>query len=310
MTSADRPARRLILITGMSGAGRSSALRALEDMGYEAIDNVPLSLIPSLTQLSPDNPEDAMAGALAIGVDIRSRAFSADPLDAIVTDLRARPEIDMVLVFLGCSDEVLARRFTETRRRHPLATDRPIQDGIDLERAVMGPIRDRADFYYDTSELSGHELRSLLEKQFHLEDSGELAISIVSFSYRRGLPREADLVFDVRFLTNPFYVQELRDLTGQHPDIAAYISADPEFEVFFDRLSELVLGLLPNYRREGKSYLTIAFGCTGGRHRSVFLAEKMASLLNDTDWFVSIVHRDAGIAGPDITSARARISTR
>ena len=309
MTTEPRPARRLVLVTGMSGAGRSSALRALEDMGYEAIDNVPLNLIPSLTQLSPENPEDAMAGALAVGVDIRSRAFSAEPLDAIVTDLRARPEIDMVLVFLGCSDEVLVRRFTETRRRHPLATDRPIQDGIDRERALMGPIRDRADFYYDTSDLSGHELRALLGKQFHLEGSGELAISVVSFSYRRGLPREADLVFDVRFLSNPFYVQELRDLTGRHPDIADHVSADPEFAGFFERVTELILGLLPNYRREGKSYLTIAFGCTGGRHRSVFLAEKLGGLLIEKGWFVTIIHRDAGGAGSKTITERSRKST-
>ncbi len=290
-----RAAKRLILVTGLSGAGKSSALRALEDMGYEAIDNVPLSLIPSLTQRADDDPENAMEGALAIGVDIRTRAFSVETLDMIVTALRERPEIDSLLIFLGCSDEVLVRRFTETRRRHPMAADRPVQAGIDRERLLMDPIRDRADFYFDTSDMSGHDLRALMEKQFHLEDSGELAISVTSFSYRRGLPREADLVFDVRFLTNPFYEPALRNFTGQHPDVAAYITADSEFPLFFDRMREMVLGLLPNYRREGKSYLTIAFGCTGGRHRSVFVAEKLARILKESGWSVTIAHRDAGI---------------
>lgn len=291
-----RAAKRLVLVSGLSGAGKSSALRALEDMGYEAIDNVPLSLISSLTQRAADDPENAMEGALAIGVDIRTRAFSVETLDAIVTGLRQRPEIDSHLVFLGCADETLVRRFTETRRRHPMAVDRPVQAGIDRERILMDPIRDRADFYFDTSDLSGHQLRALMEKQFHLEGIGELAISVTSFSYRRGLPRDADLVFDVRFLTNPFYETTLRDFTGQHPDVAAYVAADPEFPQFFDRLREMVLGLLPNYQREGKSYLTIAFGCTGGRHRSVFMAEKLTELLKESGWSVTMTHRDAGIS--------------
>lgn len=291
-----RTAKRLILVTGLSGAGKSSALRALEDMGYEAIDNVPLSLISSLTQRAADDPENAMEGALAIGVDIRTRAFSTETLDTIVTALRERPEIDSLLIFLGCADEVLVRRFTETRRRHPMAADRPVQAGIDRERLLMDPIRDRADFYFDTSDLSGHQLRALMEKQFHLKGSGELAISVTSFSYRRGLPRDADLVFDVRFLTNPFYEPALRDFTGQHPDVAAHIAADPEFPVFFDRMREMVLGLLPNYQREGKSYLTIAFGCTGGRHRSVFMAEKLTQILKEGGWSVTMTHRDAGIS--------------
>lgn len=290
-----RAAKRLILVTGLSGAGKSSTLRALEDMGYEAIDNVPLSLISSLTQRAADDPENTMEGALAIGVDIRTRAFSVETLDTIVTALRERSDIDSLLVFLGCADEVLVRRFTETRRRHPMAADRPIQAGIDRERLLMDPIRDRADFYFDTSDLSGHQLRALIEKQFHLEGSGELAVSVTSFSYRRGLPRDADLVFDVRFLTNPFYEPDLRDLTGQNSQVAAYIAADPEFPQFFDRMREMILGLLPNYQREGKSYLTIAFGCTGGRHRSVFTAEKLAHILKENGWNVTITHRDAGI---------------
>jgi len=290
------PARtRIVLVTGLSGAGRSSALKALEDLGYEAVDNVPFSLVPNLVQPAGDDPADEPMGAVAVGIDCRTRAFSVDCLERLMSTLRARDDLDATLVFLDASDTVLKRRFTETRRRHPMAVDRPVQDGIDREREMLAPVRQFADVLIDTSELTGHDLRRLIRNQFHLGETGGIAITVMSFSFPRGLPRDADTVFDVRFLRNPHYVPELKPLTGLDAGVADYIRQDPEFEGFFGRVSDLVVNLMPSYVREGKAYLTIAFGCTGGRHRSVFLAESLSSLLRDRGFGVTTVHRDAGV---------------
>ena len=284
---------RVILVTGLSGAGKSSALKALEDLGYEAVDNMPLSLLPHLVKPVFSGGDGPQSGALAIGIDSRTRAFDAGAFLDLITRLRKRDDLQPDLLFLEASDRVLARRFTETRRRHPLAVDRPVQDGIDAERALMHEVRDRADFLIDTSEMTGHDLRRFMDKQFALDGDGALSVTVTSFSYRRGLPRDADLVMDVRFLMNPFYEDHLRDLTGSDPGVADFIAADPAFPPFFEQYSALVLSLLPRYRREGKSYLTIALGCTGGRHRSVFVAEKLEKLLKDKGFRTNLVHRDA-----------------
>ncbi|MEN3953336.1 RNase adapter RapZ [Iodidimonas sp. SYSU 1G8] len=281
---------RVVLVTGLSGAGKSSALKALEDLGYEAVDNVPLSLVPNLVQPTGD---DEAPGAVAVGVDCRTRAFSAERFGRLMAALRAREDLDPALLFLDANDTVLNRRFTETRRRHPLAIDRPVQDGIDHERQLMNPIRGIADHLIDSSDLTGHDLRRLMRKQFHLDRPDTLAITVTSFSFPRGLPRDADMVIDVRFLHNPHYTPELRPLTGRDPGVAEFIRQDPEFPGFFQRIGDLVLSLLPNYHREGKAYLTIAFGCTGGRHRSVFIAESLSTLLRDRGFGVTTVHRDA-----------------
>ncbi|NQV61126.1 MAG: RNase adapter RapZ [Alphaproteobacteria bacterium] len=286
-----KPRVRLLLITGLSGAGRTMALKALEDVGYEAIDNLPLSLINRL--LYPLTRPGGGDHAIAIAVDFRQRDFSTKAFDQVTAPLAARDNIDLNVVFLDCDNQVLARRFTETRRRHPLAEDRPVMDGIVRERQLLAPIKDRADLLVDTSNLTVGELRALFAGHFRLSDDPGLLISILSFSYRQGLPREADLVFDVRFLANPHYVDELRPLTGRDPGVGAYIAADPACEPFLVSLTNMLETLLPLYQREGKSYLTVAIGCTGGRHRSVYTAEALTKRLLVAGQHVQVRHRDA-----------------
>lgn len=278
---------RVVIVTGMSGAGRTSALKALEDLGYEAVDNLPLSLFTQLVRADaiPERP-------LAIGIDIRTRDFGASGVEATITGLIQETPIDVKLLFLDADDETLARRFTETRRRHPLAIDRPLLDGIGHERALLAPLKKRADTVVDTSRLAIGEFRHLMETQFGLESRHRLVIFVTSFSYRQGLPREADLVFDARFLANPHYVPELRPLTGRDGAVAAYVGADPSFDDYFARLTALLAPLLPRFAAEGKSYLTIAVGCTGGRHRSVFVAERLAAWLEGQGEAVELRHRE------------------
>lgn len=277
----------VILVTGLSGAGRSSSLKALEDIGYEAVDNLPIALLPALLA-----PSAAHRRPLAVGVDVRGRDFAVDPLLAEVDRLKRRNDLAVRLLFLDCDSEVLARRFTETRRRHPIAVDRPLADGIQKERALMLPIRDRADEMLDTSELVGADLRRVLWSRFELGADRGVAVAVTSFSYRHGLPREADLVFDVRFLENPHYDPVLKPLDGRDRRIADFVGADPDFAPFFASITGMLDRLIPRYYREGKSYLTIAFGCTGGRHRSVFLAERLGAWLAGRSQRVEIVHRD------------------
>lgn len=279
--------RRVVLVTGMSGAGRTSALRALEDAGYEAVDNLPLSLLPSLIR-----PDDARARALAIGVDTRTRGFGAGSLLAAIEQVRAEAGIDLCLLFVDCDDESLRRRFTETRRRHPLATDRPLAGGIAAERAMLRDARDHADLVIDTSTLSQADLKRRVQDSLALDASPGLAVHVVSFAYRNGLPSDADLVFDVRFLSNPHYQSDMRPLTGRDPAVAEFIERDPGCAGFLDGLTSMLTALLPRYAREGKSYLTIAIGCTGGRHRSVYVAEWLAAWLRAQDWRCGLHHRD------------------
>jgi UPF0042 nucleotide-binding protein len=278
----------VILVTGLSGAGHSTALRALEDLGYEAVDNLPLALLNAPVHF--DRP-------LALGIDSRTRGFSAGALLERIQRLKAEPGHSVSLVFLTCSDEVLQRRFTETRRRHPLALDRPIADGIRQERLLLEDLANAADLVIDSTGLAIGDLKRLMQGHFALDRRPGLAISVMSFSYRYGLPREADLVFDVRFLANPHYQDELRPLTGMDAAVGAYIEADPAFRPFFENLTDLLLPLLPGYEREGKSYLTLAVGCTGGRHRSVFVAERLAEWLALHGRRVDLRHRDAARAG-------------
>lgn len=283
---------RVLVVTGLSGAGKSSALKALEDSGYEAVDNLPLALLPNLVGLADDNPDHRPGQAIAVGIDTRTRAFRAERFEEELHRLRADKHLRLTLVFLDCSDEVLARRFTETRRRHPLALDRPVIEGIMRERAAMEVVRAHADYIYDTSDLTIHDLRRAITQAFGLSPNGQPMLTISSFSYPRGLPHDADLVFDVRFLRNPHYVAELKPFTGQNAAVAAYIEADPAYAPFFDKLRDLVSTLLPLYKREGKAYLTIALGCTGGRHRSVLVAERLGSALKTQGYQVNVVHRE------------------
>ena len=286
---------RLLVVTGLSGAGRSTALKALEDMGYEAVDNLPLSLLPSLI-----GPRAAMA-PLAIGVDVRTRDFAVPSLVKTLDELTAGRSIDLKLLFLDCDDDHLERRFTETRRRHPLALERPVADGIRLERQRVWPLRDRADLVIDTSNLAPGDLKRLLQGHFALTSQPGVTVVVTSFSYRHGLPRDADLVFDMRFLRNPHYVPALQPLSGRDRAVGAFIEADPDFAPRFEEMAAWLDHLLPRYEAEGKSYLTIAIGCTGGRHRSVYVADRLAARLAADGRRVALMHRDLdrpGEAGP------------
>lgn len=279
--------RRVALVTGMSGAGRTTVLRALEDAGYEAVDNLPMSLLPALLR-----PDESPGRPLAIGVDTRTRGFAVAPLLDAVERARAEPDLDMRLMFVDCDDEVLRRRFTETRRRHPLAMDRPVTDGIRVERALLRDLRDSADLVIDTSTLSQADLKRRVQDSVAVAAPAGLAVQVVSFAYRNGLPRDADLVFDVRFLANPHYVAELRPFTGREAAVAEFIERDPGCRGFLDGLTSMLGALLPRYEREGKSYLTIAVGCTGGRHRSVYVAERLAGWLRERGQRCAVLHRD------------------
>jgi UPF0042 nucleotide-binding protein len=286
--------RRFVLVTGMSGAGLSTGLKMLEDLGYEALDNLPLFLFDLLLR-----ERESRHRPLAVSIDSRTRDFNADALVGRLTALRATSGIAVQLVYIDASNEVLLQRFTETRRRHPLAHDRPVIDGIQNERAILEPLKLAADVVIDTSDQSIHDLRRQIAGHFGLDRTPDLGVFVTSFSYRQGLPRDADLVFDVRFLKNPHWDPVLRAFTGQDPRVAAFIESDPECGPFMERLQGFLAPLLPRYRMEGKSYLTIAIGCTGGKHRSVHIAERLASWLREQGISVGLGHRGLSAAPGD-----------
>lgn len=289
MTETNGP--DIALITGLAGAGRTTAIRALEDLGWEALDNLPLPLIPRLLDpsaegvLPPDRP-------LALGIDSRTRGFSAEAVTDLVTALRARPAGATTLIFLDAADETLLRRYAETRRRHPMAPEEDPALGIERERDVMQTVRERADLVIDTTALSPHDLKAELRARFSGSGAPGLTVSIQSFAFKRGAPREADMVMDCRFLRNPHWDAALRPRDGRDPAVDAFVAADPLFAPFFERLADMVLLLLPAYRREGKAYFGIGLGCTGGRHRSVALAVRLADRLQQEGWRVNVRHRE------------------
>lgn len=296
LARGDEPGRaakdgRVVVVTGMSGAGKTLALKLLEDLGYEAVDNLPLNLLAPLLS-APLPAGQGKRRPIAIGIDIRTRDFGAAPLVAELDRLADGDRIDLKLVFVDCDDEILARRFTETRRLHPLAVERPLADGIAHERQLVAPLRERADVVIDTTDLRPAEFKSALTGHFGLDRTAPLVLFVTSFSYRRGLPRQADLVFDARFLANPHYDPGLRPLTGRDASVAAYVEADSAFAPFFGALTGMIEPLLPRFVAEGRSYLTIAVGCTGGRHRSVAVAERLASWLRQRGQKVELRHRD------------------
>ena len=277
---------RLFVITGMSGAGKSSALHALEDLGFETVDNLPAFLLKAaLRGGGVDRP-------LAVGMDVRTRDFDAQSLLSELEILSIQAPITLTLLFLDCDDDILIRRYTETRRPHPLDGEMPVRSAIVLERQLLGPMKNAADHVIDTSHLTTAELNRTIEKTFGIDAHRSMHIHLVSFGYRNGVPREADLVFDVRFLKNPHYVPELKSKTGLDKDVGAYISKDSDYLTFLGNLKKLLEPLLPRYQDEGKSYLTIAIGCTGGRHRSVFVLQDLAAWLGSLGLDVDYRHRD------------------
>jgi UPF0042 nucleotide-binding protein len=285
-------ARRVILVTGMSGAGRTTALKSLEDIGYEAVDNLPLSLLAGFARPAQSDLAKGVARPLAIGVDIRTRDFGVDPVLDELDRLAREAGYDVSTVFLDCDDEVLLRRYAETRRRHPLDSEKAVPDMIQLERRLLERLRARADVVIDTTGKSPWDLKETLSEYFAPEVSHGLSLFVTSFAFRQGVPRESDLVFDVRFLKNPHYDPKLRPLTGEDEPVQKAIADDADFQAFFDSLTGMLEILLPRYEQEGKSYLTIAIGCTGGRHRSVFVARRLNEWLLARDWRVRLHHRD------------------
>ena len=281
-----RGEQRVILVTGPTGAGRSTAIRALEDLGYEAIDNLPLSLVPRLLDGPPmDHP-------IALGIDVRNRDFSASALIELIDRLTRRPDVGPEVLFLDCRPEELVRRFGETRRRHPLSPADEPDAGVRIEIDLLAPIRVRADVLIDTSDLSPHDLKAEIGRWFDQGAIERLAMSVQSFSYKRGIPRGLDMMFDCRFLRNPHWDETLRPLDGRDPRVVAYVRDDPRFADFTAKVADLLLCVLPAHVEEGKAHLAIGFGCTGGQHRSVAVAEWIAQVLADAGWQVSKRHRE------------------
>lgn len=288
MTQEKITAQKIILVTGMSGAGRSTALKILEDLGYQAIDNLPLSLLPHLcdqiASWERHNP-------LAIGIDTRSYGFDLTRFWELFQAISATLKGTVQLLYLECDDEVLLRRFTETRRRHPIG-EFSLPEAITQERQLIDPLKSLADLTIDTSHLSIPSFGQMVRQHFSLEESLSLLICLISFSYRRGLPREADMVFDARFLTNPYYEKPFRALTGKDPIVGEYLTKDSNWQAVYESLQEIIRHSLKGFRLTGRSYLTLACGCTGGQHRSVFLAEQLSKWLHNEGERVMIEHRD------------------
>ena len=287
VTSAHASNRELVVLTGMSGSGKLSALKAFEDLGYYSVDNLPLELVPRFADLVRQSAEIERA---ALVVDVRE-GIRLDGFPAILKQVRKT--LPTRVVFLEASDEALVRRFSETRRPHPLGRTQTVVEGIHAERKRLDPIRNVADIVLDTSKFNVHELRAHINAQFE-QNAGpkDLTIATTSFGFKNGVPADADLVFDVRFLPNPHFVPELRKLTGRHPKVAKYVRSFPQTKEFLDKTADMLKFLLPHYVEEGKSYLTVAFGCTGGQHRSVFIAEEMKKRLEAAGHRVKTVHRD------------------
>lgn len=285
--SLESSKRPVLLITGMSGSGKSVALKTLEDMGYETIDNLPLAFLESVA-----HTHHKVSDPLAVAVDVRTRDFSSDHFLQELKKLTNDTTLNAQLIFFDCDDEILARRYNESRRLHPLAHERLVMDGIQLERHLISPLREYAHFVIDTSHLSSADLKRQLRRFFLPKKAPELSIFITSFSFRYGLPREADMVFDARLLKNPFYVEELNALSGEDMAVGAYIQKDELSLPFVQSVKDLLYASLSRFEEEGRGYLTLAVGCTGGQHRSVFIAKTLADWLQMAKKRVKLRHRD------------------
>jgi UPF0042 nucleotide-binding protein len=285
--------QRILLVTGMLGAGKTTALQELEDIGWEAIDNFPIRLLGRL--LGPEGERaEGDTSPLAIGFDSRTRGFSPDRVIERVKQLSARADLEVTTLFLDCSTAELQRRYDETRRRHHLAHDVPVEEGIRAERELLAPLRRWADVMIDTTRFSSNELRQVIRQHFAGQTSAQMTVTVSSFGFARGVPPAADLVFDMRYLDNPHWQPKLRELTGLDKPVGAHIEKDGAFAASFERIRGLLLELLPRYAAQGKSYVNIAFGCTGGRHRSVFMAEKIAAALREGGFSPTVLRRNLG----------------
>lgn len=289
---------RIVLVTGPSGAGRATAIKVLEDAGFEAIDNIPLRMIPRLFDGDPPTRP------VALGIDVRNRDFSMETLLQLHDELVADPNDNTTLLYLDCRPDILLRRYSETRRRHPLTPSDSPEEGIMQEIALLKPIQSRADIVIDTSDLSPHDLKSELHQWFTDSSDQKLSVSLQSFSYKRGLPPGVDMVFDCRFLANPHWEEGLRDKTGLDAAVQEYVLRDPRLAIFTTHICEMLAFLLPEIEAEGKTHLSVGIGCTGGQHRSVVVTERVAAGLAEDGWQVSIVHKELTRRGLAATGDR------
>ncbi len=296
--------KTILLVSGLSGAGKTTALKTLEDMGWEVVDNLPLLLLDRLLDTPLPAGHAAEDRPLAIGIDARTRGFDANAIVQRIKALRDSHGHDIETLFLDCSGAELERRFSETRRRHPLAQDRHAADGIARERELLEPLRRWSTNIVDTTTFNSNSLQQDIRSRYSLERLSDPVLTILSFGFSRGLPRNADLVFDMRFLRNPYWDPALRMRTGQDADVAAYIAQDPAYESAVGQMETLLKTLLPRYAEEGKAYVTVAFGCTGGRHRSVHVAERVAAALRQAGFSPTVSHRNMESAPQDALEKR------
>ena len=290
-TTSSEP-QKILLVTGVSGAGKTTVLKTLEDLGWEAVDNFPINLASQLLKIPASGGEDGPNIPLALGFDSRTRGFDAEALIRQIKHLQNQPKLNILTLFLDCAGVEIERRYAETRRRHPMAQDRPAMDGIAIDRTLMEPFQRWAENVIDTSKLSAHDLQQVIRERYTSEKSPHSTITVTSFGYSRGVPHNADLVFDLRFLRNPHWDSLLRPLTGLDASVSEYVAADPEYDEAMQKIRELLRFLLPLYDAQGKAYVNIAFGCTGGRHRSVHVAEKFGNWLREDGFALTVSHRN------------------
>ncbi|MDZ7588297.1 MAG: RNase adapter RapZ [Parasphingorhabdus sp.] len=308
MTQFTEP-KPILLVTGLSGAGKSTALKTLEDIGWETIDNFPIRLIESLIATPPSKSQGQVDPPLAVGFDSRTRGFRPDLLINRIKKMQASGNYRISMLFLDCTGEELERRYAETRRRHPLAPDRPAKDGIALERSQLEPLRRWAEHVIDTSDLTSNSLQQRIRQEFDFADAHDLTLTLTSFGFSRGLPNNIDLLFDVRFLDNPYWVEDLRLLTGQDQAVADHVSSDPAFAEAIMKFTDLLTFLLPRYEAAGKAYINVGIGCTGGRHRSVHVAERLAKDLQDAGFSPTVLHRDLNSRPMEALEVMQRVKT-